>query len=77
MSRGGPTEWGAERPLTSEDGALHCAACEGGKQTSQEPAAVFGCQGAGGEQNVPPGISRKPGVSREDEPCRGAAHSPQ
>src|SRR6266571_7798189 len=32
MSRGGPTPWGAQRPLTSEPGALHCAACEGGKK---------------------------------------------
>src|SRR5918911_1175596 len=53
MSRGGPTEWGAERPLTSEDGALPCAACEGGKQTSQQPAAVFGCQGVGGRAARP------------------------
>src|SRR6266581_2766537 len=32
MSRGGPTKWGAQRPLTSEPGALHCAACAGGKK---------------------------------------------
>src|SRR2546428_451932 len=74
---GGPTKWGAQRPLTSEPGALHCAACEGGKKRRSNRQPSLAARGRGGEHNVPPGISRNPGVSREDEPCRGAAHSPQ
>ena len=42
MSRGGPTQWGAQRPLTSEPGALHCAACEGGKKrrSNRQPSSA-------------------------------------
>src|SRR5712691_2737087 len=72
MSRGGATERGAKRPLTSEPGALHGAACAGGKKRRSNRQPSLAARGRGGEHNVPPGRSRNPGVSREDEPCRGA-----